>query len=71
MMDLNCLDFLQDTPETGYSDPLELIHKSHMKSRDNYAVTPRFAPTFSLKQMHMCEKLMKSANNLYLQTHAN
>ena len=69
MMDRNCPDFLRDTPEQGYDESKSLIEKWHDRGRLQYAVTPRFAPTSSEKQMLMAGKLFQEHPTVYLQSH--
>lgn len=69
MMDRNCPDDLQDTPETSYQESKELIEKWHNKERLRYAVTPRFAPTSSEEQLQKAGQLLQEFPDLYLHTH--
>ncbi len=69
MMDRHCPDFLQDTAETGARESEELIHRWHNKGRNMYALTPRFAPTSTEAQMHMCGELARAYPDTYVQTH--
>ena len=68
-MDRHCPDYLQDTPETAQQDSADLIAQWHNKGRLKYAITPRFAPTSTEKQMAMLGELMSSYDDVYLQTH--
>ena len=69
LMDRNCPNFLQDTPETGIHDSETLIRKWHKNGRQMYAVTPRFAPTSSDAQMQLAGELAQAYPDTYLQTH--
>ncbi|SFF74997.1 guanine deaminase [Duganella sp. CF458] len=69
MMDRHCPGFLQDTAETGARESEELIHRWHDKGRNMYALTPRFAPTSTEAQMHMCGELARAYPDTYVQTH--
>ena len=69
MMDRHCPGFLQDTAETGARESEELIHRWHNKGRNMYALTPRFAPTSTEAQMHMCGELARAYPDTYVQTH--
>ncbi|KRB84181.1 guanine deaminase [Duganella sp. Root198D2] len=69
MMDRHCPGFLQDTAETGARESEELIHRWHNKGRNMYALTPRFAPTSTEEQMHMCGELARAYPDTYVQTH--
>lgn len=69
MMDRNAPDCLLDTPETSYQQSKKLIEKWHGVDRLQYAVTPRFAPTSSSRQLADAGKLLKEFPDVYLQTH--
>ena len=69
MMDRNCPEYLQDTPETAYEDSKKLIEKWHGKDRLLYAVTPRFAPTSSNEQLCKAGQLLEEYPDVYLHTH--
>ncbi|MGB1010131.1 MAG: guanine deaminase [Thiolinea sp.] len=69
MMDRNCPEYLQDTPESGYEDSKSLIEKWHGKGRLSYAVTPRFAPTSSPEQLSKAGQLLEEYPDVYLHTH--
>lgn len=69
MMDRNCPDDLQDTPEHAYSECKALIEKWHGVDRLQYAVTPRFAPTSSPEQLDAARRLLEEYPDVYLHTH--
>lgn len=69
LMDRNCPEYLQDTPETAYQDSKKLIEKWHGKDRLLYAVTPRFAPTSSNEQLAKAGQLLEEFPDVYLHTH--
>lgn len=69
MMDRNCPEYLQDTPETGYQQSKQLIEKWHGRGRLSYAVTPRFAPTSSSEQLSKAGQLLEEFPDVYLHTH--
>ncbi|MDL2259903.1 guanine deaminase [Deltaproteobacteria bacterium OttesenSCG-928-K17] len=69
LMDRNCPEALQDTPETGYADSRRLLEKWHGRGRQLYAVTPRFAPTSSPAQLEAAARLWRENPGVYLQTH--
>ncbi|MFZ6774861.1 guanine deaminase [Undibacterium sp. SXout7W] len=69
LMDRHCPDFLQDTAESGIRDTEALIQRWHKRGRALYAITPRFAPTSSLEQMHLAGELARAYPDTYLQTH--
>jgi guanine deaminase len=68
-MDRNCPEFLQDTPETAQQLSHELIEKWHEKGRNLYALTPRFAPTSTDKQLSLLGELAQQHPSVFLQTH--
>ena len=71
MMDRNCPDALCDSAEASYEDSRELIEKWHGagQGRLRYAVTPRFAPTSSERQLALAGQLLAEHPGVYLQTH--
>lgn len=70
-MDRHCPDYLMDTPESAQRDSADLIAKWHNTGRQKYAITPRFAPTSSAKQLSALGELMGSYSDVFLQTHLN
>ena len=69
MMDVNCPDDLSDCAESSYEQSKALINKWHNVDRLSYAVTPRFAPTSSAKQLAKCNQLLNEYPGVYLHTH--
>lgn len=69
MMDRNCPEYLQDTPESGYRESKALIEKWHGRGRLSYAVTPRFAPTSTPEQLAKAGQLLEEFPEIYLHTH--
>ena len=69
MMDRNCPEFLCDTADSAYEDSRALIAKWHNRDRLLYAVTPRFAPTSTERQLELAGKLLDEHPGVYLQTH--
>jgi guanine deaminase len=69
LMDRNCPEFLRDTAEGGIRDSEELIKKWHNKGRQLYAITPRFAPTSTEKQLSLAGELAREYPDTFLQTH--
>lgn len=69
MMDRNCPEFLRDTPESAYEESRELIERWHGRGRLHYAVTPRFAPTSSERQLAFAGRLLDEHADIYLQSH--
>ncbi|QHJ10038.1 Guanine deaminase [Paraglaciecola mesophila] len=70
-MDRHCPAWLQDTPETAQKESAALIEKWHGKDRLHYAITPRFAPTSTQKQLHALGELAQQYPDVYIQTHLN
>lgn len=69
LMDRNCPEYLQDTPETAYTQSKALIEKWHGRGRLSYAVTPRFAPTSSREQLAKAGELLAEYPDVYMHTH--
>jgi guanine deaminase len=69
MMDRNCPEFLRDTAESSYEDSQALIARWHGSDRLLYAVTPRFAPTSTERQLELAGRLLDEHSGVYLQTH--
>jgi guanine deaminase len=69
MMDRNAPEYLLDTPEQSEKDCRALIERWHNKGRQQYALTPRFAPTSTPAQLAVAGKLYAQYPGLYLQTH--
>ncbi|MGI9486971.1 MAG: guanine deaminase [Geminicoccaceae bacterium] len=69
LMDRNCPDYLQDTPDTAYRDSKALIERWHRRGRLLYAITPRFAPTSSAAQLERASQLAREYPDAYMHTH--
>lgn len=69
LMDRNAPEFLRDETEQGIRDTQTLIERWHHRARLGYAVTPRFAPSSSPRQMQLAGELRKAWPDLYIQTH--
>ncbi len=69
LMDQNGPDYLLDTAQSGYDDSKALIEKWHNTDRLQYAITPRFAPTCSKKQLNKASQLLSENPSVYLHTH--
>lgn len=69
LMDRHAPAGLLDTAESGDADSRELIARWHGKGRLHYAVTPRFAPTSTPRQLELAGKLLRDYPDLYLHTH--
>ncbi len=69
MMDRNAPADLLDTAQTSYSESKALIEKYHQRGRLLYAITPRFAPTSTDRQLEMAGQLKQEFPDTYVQTH--
>ncbi|MFW7381716.1 MAG: guanine deaminase [Oligoflexus sp.] len=69
MMDRNAPDYLLDTAESSYEDSKDLIQRWHNKGRNQYAITPRFAPTSTPEQLAAAGRLKEEFPDTYVHTH--
>ena len=69
LMDRNCPATLRDDAELAHQDTLALIERWHGRDRLGYAITPRFAPTSTPRQMQLAGELFRSFPGLHLQSH--
>lgn len=69
LMDRNCPEFLRDTAQSGYDDSAELIARWHNRGRQQYALTPRFAPTSTEAQLEACGVLARAHQDVFIQSH--
>jgi guanine deaminase len=69
LMDRNAPAGICDTAETGYQDSRALIRTWHGRGRLGYAVTPRFAPTSSERQLELAGRLLTENPGVRLHTH--
>ena len=69
LMDRHCPEFLRDSAEQGTRDSEELIRKWHGTGRQQYAITPRFAPTSTPQQLHLAGELACAYPDTYIQSH--
>lgn len=69
LMDRNCPEFLRDTAQSGYDDSAELIGRWHNRGRQQYALTPRFAPTSTEAQLEACGVLAREHRDVFIQSH--
>lgn len=68
-MDRNCPPWLQDTASSAQKDSADLIERWHGQDRLLYAITPRFAPTSSIEQLHALGELAQQYPDVYIQSH--
>ena len=69
LMDRNAPAALLDTAQRGYDESAALIARWHGRGRQLYCVTPRFAPTSTDAQLDAAGALLKTRDDLFLQTH--
>ncbi len=69
LMDRNCPEFLRDTAESGYEQSAALVERWHGRDRLLYAVTPRFAPTSTDRQLELAGQLLEEHEGVLLQSH--
>jgi guanine deaminase len=69
LMDRNCPEFLRDGADAGHAASKALIGRWHGVDRLAYAVTPRFAPTSTERQLELARRLLDEHPGLFLQTH--
>ena len=69
LMDRNCPEFLRDTAESGYAESAALIERWHGRDRLLYAVTPRFAPTSTDRQLELAGRLLDEHPGVLMQSH--
>jgi len=69
LMDRNAPVGLLDTPQSGYDESKALIARWHGVGRNIYAVSPRFAPTSSPKQLETAGALWREHPGTLMQTH--
>ncbi|NYT70795.1 guanine deaminase [Pusillimonas noertemannii] len=69
MMDRNAPLPLTDTAQSSHDDTLALINRWHGKGRLHYAITPRFAPTSTPRQLELAGELWRQHPGTYMQTH--
>ena len=69
LMDRNVPEAVRDTADSGYADSKALIARWHGRDRLLYAVTPRFAPTSTERQLELCGRLLDEHPDVFLQSH--
>lgn len=69
MMDRNCPPEVRDEAERSYQEAKALIGRWHGRERLVYAVSPRFAPTSSERQLELAGRLLEEHPGVLLQTH--
>jgi guanine deaminase len=69
MMDRHCPAEVRDEAERSYHDSQALIRRWHGRGRLDYAVTPRFAPSSTERQLELAGRLLEEHAGVLLQTH--
>lgn len=69
LMDRHAPPTLCDTADSGYADSRALITRWHGQGRLGYAITPRFAPTSSPRQLELAGQLAAEHPDCRIQTH--
>jgi len=69
LMDRNVPESVRDTADGGFDDSCALIERWHGRGRLAYAVTPRFAPTSTDRQLALCGRLLDEHRGVFLQSH--
>lgn len=69
LMDSNCPDGVRDESERSLEDSDSLIRRWHGRDRLGYALTPRFAPSCSVRQMRGAAELAAAHPGVWVQTH--
>ncbi len=69
LMDRNCPEALRDETELGLAQSEALIRRWHGQGRLGYALTPRFAPNCSERQMRGVAELARAHEGVWIQTH--
>jgi guanine deaminase len=69
MMDRHAPEAVRDDAESSYRDSQALIRRWHGRGRLAYAVTPRFAPTSTERQLELAGRLLDEHPGVLLQTH--
>jgi guanine deaminase len=69
LSDRNVPEEVRDTAQSGYDDSKALIEAWHGRDRLGYAVTPRFAPTSTERQLDLCGTLLEQHPGVHLQSH--
>jgi guanine deaminase len=69
LMDRNCPEQLRDSTVDGERDMRELIETWHGRDRLHYAITPRFAATSSVAQLHSAGRLAAEYPDVFIHSH--
>lgn len=69
LMDRHCPAALRDTAEQGACDTENLICRWHNVGRQQYAITPRFAPSSTEAQLRLAGELASAWPDTFIQSH--
>ena len=69
LTDRNVPEAVREDAERGYDESKALITRWHGRGRLGYAVTPRFAPTSTERQLELCGRLLDEHPGVFLQSH--
>ena len=69
LMDRHCPDAVRDDTELGLAQSARLIERWHGVDRLGYALTPRFAPSCSERQLAGAAELARAHPGVWVQTH--
>jgi guanine deaminase len=70
-MDRNAPAALLDTPQRAYDESAALAKKWHGTGRNEYVITPRFAPTSTPEQFEMMAQLARDLPTALIQSHVS
>ncbi|MFB9160334.1 guanine deaminase [Chromobacterium violaceum] len=70
-MDRNAPEPLLDTPQRAYEESSALAKKWHGSGRNEYVITPRFAPTSTPEQLEMVGQLATDFPTALIQSHVS
>ncbi|WP_414170966.1 guanine deaminase (plasmid) [Streptoverticillium reticulum] len=71
MMDRNAPAALLDDAQSSYEDSKELIQKWNGRGRQQYAITPRFAPTSTPAQLEAASALWREYPEVHVHSHVS
>ena len=69
LTDRHVPEAVRDTADGGYEASKALIGRWHGRGRLGYAVTPRFAPASTERQLELCGRLLDEHPGVFLQSH--
>jgi guanine deaminase len=69
LTDRNVPEAVRDGADGGYGASKALIARWHGRGRLSYAVTPRFAPTSTERQLELCGRLLDEHPGVFVQSH--